>query len=139
MKSLVYFFKRLYRNKWQIFLIFVSAIVLNYLAHNLQFFFKEKSNDPGGRISKKNLNKDLPGDLTENNLDPLINFDKKNNVINDIIKSNDREIKQATNELGIKYPNLLDCQNSYNSSILKEEDRNNYNNEAHKSLNDLNA
>ena len=37
----------------------------------------------------------------------------------------------------VKYPNLLDCQNSYNSSILKEEDRNNYNNEAHKSLNDL--
>jgi hypothetical protein len=37
----------------------------------------------------------------------------------------------------LKYPHLLDCQNNYNSSILKEEDRNNYNNEAHKSLNDL--
>ena len=63
----------------------------------------------------------------------------KNKIVNQIISTTNFQVKND-NQLSSSiytYPNLLKCQNNYDSSILNENDRENYNIEAHKSLHNL--
>ena len=123
----IHLMRRLYKYKNQILILVALTFMINILTQNVSFireFF----------VIKSNINENRHAIEIQNELFKQI-FIQNREKINAKVKK--IETTNQVKENGLKYENLLSCQNNYNNSILSEKDKNNYKIEADKKLHDL--